>query len=105
MPYFKKSELFTSPADKHNVTGQFNPSVHGFNGLVGVSLPGFPTPIDNKVIEATQQLGGEFKFNLDMNSGNELGVGECLVMNSTSWTDRDMFLRMGSRNSQRWRKE
>jgi len=49
--------------------------VHGFNGLVGASLSGFATPIDGRVIATTQELGGDFKFNLDMNSGNNLGFG------------------------------
>lgn len=62
---------------KHNITGQFNPNVHGFNGEVGVSLSGSPGAIDAQVIKASTQLGGDFKFNLDMNSGNELGLGKC----------------------------
>ncbi|KAG6853037.1 hypothetical protein C0991_007330 [Blastosporella zonata] len=75
LPYYKKSEKWNTPTDNHNITGQFNPSVHGFNGLAGVSLPNFPTPIDPMVINATQQLGGEFTFNQDYNSGKPLGVG------------------------------
>ncbi|KAG6917039.1 hypothetical protein DXG01_004091 [Tephrocybe rancida] len=75
LPYYKKSEKWNTPTDNHNITGQFDPSVHGFNGLAGVSLPNFQTPIDPKVINATQQLGGEFAFNKDYNSGKPLGVG------------------------------
>ncbi|KAF8075341.1 aryl-alcohol oxidase precursor [Lyophyllum atratum] len=75
LPYFKKSEKWTVPADNHNLTGQFNPSVHGFTGEVAVSLSGFPSAIDNRVIEATSQAGNDFKFNLDMNSGKSLGLG------------------------------
>ncbi|KAG6888313.1 hypothetical protein C0995_009250 [Termitomyces sp. Mi166 len=75
LPYFKKSEKWTAPADNHNTTGQFNPVVHGFNGEVAVSLSGFPTPIDQRVIEATLQAGHDFKFNLDFNSGKPLGLG------------------------------
>ncbi|KAG6841012.1 hypothetical protein C0991_002642 [Blastosporella zonata] len=75
LPYFKKSEKWTAPSDNHNTTGQFNPSVHGFNGDVAVSLSGFPTPIDQRVIEATSQAGNDFKFNLDFNSGKPLGLG------------------------------
>ncbi|KAG6916148.1 hypothetical protein DXG01_008299 [Tephrocybe rancida] len=75
LPYFKKSEKWTAPADNHNITGQFNPAVHGFKGDVAVSLPGFPTPIDQRVIEATTQAGDDFKFNLDFNSGKPLGLG------------------------------
>ncbi|KAG6883452.1 hypothetical protein C0993_006066 [Termitomyces sp. T159_Od127] len=75
LPYFKKSEKWNAPTDHRNITGQFDPSVHGFDGLVGVSLPNDLVPIDPLVINATQQLGGEFSFNLDYNSGKPLGLG------------------------------
>ncbi|KAF7357765.1 Alcohol oxidase [Mycena venus] len=74
IPYMKKNEQFTQPADHHNTTGQFNPAVHGFNGINSVTLSGFPSPIDDRVIETTQELA-EFPFNLDMNSGDPIGVG------------------------------
>ncbi|KAG6810942.1 hypothetical protein H0H92_009683 [Tricholoma furcatifolium] len=75
LPYFKKSEKWTAPADHHNTTGQFNPAVHGYNGEVGVSLSGFPVPISQRVIEATTQAGPDFQFNEDFNSGKPLGLG------------------------------
>ncbi|KAG6887727.1 hypothetical protein C0992_010947 [Termitomyces sp. T32_za158] len=75
LPYFKKSEKWSVPADHHNITGQFNPGVHGFKGEVAVSLAGFPSPIDQRVINATSQAGNDFKFNLDFNSGKPLGLG------------------------------
>ncbi|KAJ3508403.1 hypothetical protein NLJ89_g5775 [Agrocybe chaxingu] len=74
-PYFKKNEKFVLPADRHNITGQFTPSVHGFKGPLAVSLPGFETPIDSKVVTATQQLGGGFSYVEDYNNGKPLGVG------------------------------
>lgn len=76
LPYFKKSERFTASADRHNATGEFNPAVHGFDGLNSVSLPGAPTGIDGKVAAALEELGGEFEFNEDTNSGSPLGFGE-----------------------------
>jgi hypothetical protein len=69
-----QNERFTQPSDHHNTTGQFNPAVHGFNGINTVSLQGFPTPIDSRIFEATTQLA-EFPFNIDMNSGYQLGIG------------------------------
>ncbi|TFK33877.1 aryl-alcohol-oxidase from pleurotus Eryingii [Crucibulum laeve] len=75
LPYFKKSERFTPPADGHNTTGQFDPSVHGFNGRVGVSLPGAATAIDGRANAAFDQLGGEFQRTLDYNSGSPVGFG------------------------------
>ncbi|KAJ7693420.1 aryl-alcohol-oxidase from pleurotus Eryingii [Mycena rosella] len=74
VPYMKKNEHFIPPSDGHNTTGQFDPTVHGFAGINTVSLAGFPSPIDSRVIQATTQLK-EFPFNLDMNSGSTLGLG------------------------------
>ncbi|KAG6853261.1 hypothetical protein C0991_005674, partial [Blastosporella zonata] len=74
-PYFKKVEKLTPPADSHNTQGQFDPSVHGTNGLLTTSLSGFPVPIDQPVLTALKQLGGDFQFNLDINTGKPLGVG------------------------------
>ncbi|KAF7357759.1 L-sorbose 1-dehydrogenase [Mycena venus] len=74
IPYMRKNEHFIPPSVHHNTTGQFNPVVHGFDGINTVSLPGFPTPIDSRVIEATTQLA-EYPFNVDMNSGYQLGIG------------------------------
>ncbi|KAJ7489407.1 pyranose dehydrogenase [Mycena latifolia] len=76
LPYFFKNEKWTQPADHHNTLGQFNPSVHSTHGINSVSLNGFPWPIfEHHVIETTKQLPDEFPFNLDMNSGQPLGVG------------------------------
>ncbi|KAK0235295.1 aryl-alcohol oxidase [Armillaria nabsnona] len=74
-PYIRKNERWTAPTDHHNTTGQFNPAVHGFHGITAVSLPGFPSAIQNRVIQTTQELADEFPFNLDCNSGYQLGVG------------------------------
>ncbi|RDB26743.1 Pyranose dehydrogenase [Hypsizygus marmoreus] len=73
--YIRKNERFIAPADHHNTTGQFNPSVHGFNGINSVSLSGFPQTTDPRVIQTTVDLGDEFPYNQDINSGNPLGVG------------------------------
>jgi len=75
IPYIFKNELWTKPIDNHNTTGQFNPAVHGLHGINSVSLPGFPLPIDSRIIKTTQQLPDIFPFNLDINSGMPLGVG------------------------------
>ncbi|KAJ7908751.1 alcohol oxidase [Mycena leptocephala] len=73
--YMRKNERFSPPADHHNTTGQFNPAVHGFRGINSVSLAGFPSPIDSRVIETTTQLADQYPFNLDTNSGHPLGIG------------------------------
>ncbi|KAF9451443.1 GMC oxidoreductase [Macrolepiota fuliginosa MF-IS2] len=75
-PYIRKNEKWTEPADHHNTTGQFDPSLHSTSGINSVSLAGFPRPnIDPRIIQTTQELPDEFPFNEDMNSGNHLGVG------------------------------
>ncbi|KAJ8516145.1 hypothetical protein ONZ45_g6499 [Pleurotus djamor] len=73
-PYMKKNERMVPPADNHNTTGQFLPSAHGFDGTLMTSLPGYPTAIDNMILEATTQVPG-FPFNVDMNRGDETGIG------------------------------
>jgi len=70
----EQNEKLVAPADYHNTSGQFTPSVHGYHGAVDVSLPGFPTPLDKRVIASTQETA-EFPFNQDMNSGDVLGIG------------------------------
>ncbi|KAK0186635.1 alcohol oxidase [Armillaria mellea] len=74
-PYFRKNERFVPPADHHNTSGQFDPAVHGFDGINFVSLPGYPRGIDGRVIQVTKELPREFPFNLDYNSGYQLGIG------------------------------
>lgn len=73
--YFRKNERWTTPADLHNTTGEFNPSVHGYDGINYVSLAGYVTSFDYRVMKATTELPDEFPFNLDMNSGYQLGIG------------------------------
>ncbi|KAF7344405.1 Aryl-alcohol-oxidase from pleurotus Eryingii [Mycena sanguinolenta] len=76
--YLKKSEHWTPPTDGHKTTGQFDPAVHGFNGLVGVSLSGSPLGLSEFVprsLQVTRELPDQFPFNLDYNSGTPIGVG------------------------------
>ncbi|KAJ6589701.1 aryl-alcohol-oxidase from pleurotus Eryingii [Mycena capillaripes] len=74
VPYMRKNERFSPPVDHHNTTGQFNPAVHGYDGINTVTLDGFPIPIEPHIFEATGQIEG-YPFNLDMNSGFPLGIG------------------------------
>ncbi|KIK61550.1 hypothetical protein GYMLUDRAFT_224388 [Collybiopsis luxurians FD-317 M1] len=84
-PFIAKNERWTPPADGHNTTGQFNPSIHSTTGINPVSLAGFPLPIDPLGLQAAQELGGIFAFNLDYNSGNPLGIswGQYTINNGT----------------------
>lgn len=74
-PYVRKNERWTAPADNHNTSGQFTPSVHGFNGITSVSLTGFPQGIGPRIVQTTQELSGDFPYNEDLNSGDPIGVG------------------------------
>ncbi|KAE9395309.1 aryl-alcohol oxidase-like protein [Gymnopus androsaceus JB14] len=74
-PYLALNEKWVPPADGHNTTGQFNPSVHSFTGINDVSLPGFSQSIDSLALEAAQELGGIFEYNEDVNSGTPSGFG------------------------------
>ena len=40
-----------------------------------ISLPGFPTELDPRVINATEKFTSEFPFNLDLQSGDSVGIG------------------------------
>ena len=69
-----QNEKLVAPADDHNTMGQFTPSVHGFNSSVQVSFPGFPIPLNERVIATRQEMAAEFPFNWDMNNGDVLGI-------------------------------
>ncbi|OCH86986.1 aryl-alcohol oxidase-like protein [Obba rivulosa] len=74
LPYIKKTEHLVQPPDHYNTSGEIIPFLHGHIGPVQISLPGFPTEIDQRVLNTTQQFPGEFPFNPDMNSGYPLGI-------------------------------
>ncbi|ESK90669.1 aryl-alcohol oxidase [Moniliophthora roreri MCA 2997] len=75
LPYMFKNEKLLSPMDHHNTTGQVIPSVHGHDGLVGVTPPSYPSPLDIKVVNTAKEFKEEFPYTQDMNSGNEIGIG------------------------------
>ncbi len=73
---YLQNERFVTPADHHNTTGEFDPNVHSFRGINSVTLPGYPRAIDSHILQATKELPDSFPFNLDYNSGYQLGIGE-----------------------------
>ncbi|KAJ7622106.1 aryl-alcohol-oxidase from pleurotus Eryingii [Roridomyces roridus] len=75
LPYFFKNERWTEPADKHNTTGQYDPAAHGTDGITAVSLPGYPWPIFDLVMETAASMPDEFPFVLDYNAGKPIGLG------------------------------
>ncbi|KAI0045450.1 GMC oxidoreductase [Auriscalpium vulgare] len=74
-PYMLKVENFTAPVDHHDTSGQFDPSLHGDRGPLLPTLPGFPSPLDQRLLATTEEDSGRFPFNLDMNSGDTIGIG------------------------------
>ncbi|KAK0457366.1 uncharacterized protein EV420DRAFT_1644124 [Desarmillaria tabescens] len=69
------SEQFTTPIDYRNITGEFIPEDHGFDGLLSVALPGYSRAMDSHMIQAMADLPDKFPFNEDYNSGYHLGIG------------------------------
>ncbi|OSD00960.1 GMC oxidoreductase [Trametes coccinea BRFM310] len=73
-PFYLKSSRLVPPVDHHSTKGLVDPAVHGF-GPVEVSLPGLPTELDGRVVNTSKALGAEFPFNIDIQSGDSVGVG------------------------------
>ncbi len=63
------------PVGGRSTAGLVNPADHGF-GPVELSLPGFPSEIDDRIINTAKQSNGLFPFNLDLQSGNAVGVSK-----------------------------
>ncbi|TFK19470.1 aryl-alcohol oxidase [Coprinopsis marcescibilis] len=73
-PLVQRHESWVPPAGGRDVTGQYNPGVHGTSGNVRVSLPwSGPDSFDARCI-ATTTTESEFDFNLDPNSGQPVGL-------------------------------
>ena len=65
----------TTPADNHNTTDQFDPSAYG-SGPLDISLPGYPTELDGRVLNTSKSLGGRVKYTQDLNSGDLVGFSQ-----------------------------
>ncbi|KAJ7586273.1 aryl-alcohol-oxidase from pleurotus Eryingii [Mycena floridula] len=86
--YMRKNEHFMLPQDGRNSSNEFDPKVHGFNGVNSVTLVSDLHEMDPLVFAATADLPDEFPFNLDTNSGNQIGM---------SWAQ--MTVKNGARSS------
>ncbi|PPQ66925.1 hypothetical protein CVT26_010014 [Gymnopilus dilepis] len=75
--YVQKHEKLVPPIDGHNTTGQFIPSLHGFNGEVLTTLPAINQTIDARVMATTGELHSQFPYNEDISGGKQtlLGMG------------------------------
>ncbi|KAG2005482.1 aryl-alcohol oxidase [Coprinopsis cinerea AmutBmut pab1-1] len=74
-PLIKRHEKFVPPPGGRNVTGQYNPDVHGYEGNSLVSLPwSEPTEFDKLCLKNAEAQKDEFPFNIDQNSGSPVGL-------------------------------
>lgn len=94
-----QNERFSPPADR-TTTERFNPAVHGFDGVNTVSLPGFARGSDTVVIKAASE-SKEFPFNIDMNSGNPLGIGNYNLCGALGTSTQFFFSRVDPVNYQK----
>lgn len=67
-----QNEIFVTPADGHNTTGQYDPAFHGTDGVNGVSLRGYSLATEQLVMDT---LNDDFPFVLDYNAGHPIGFG------------------------------
>lgn len=74
-PYILKNERLVPSSDGHDTRGQVDSRAHGY-GPLSVSLPGLKNMLDEHVFQTTREVA-DYKFNLDMNSGDTIGIGEC----------------------------
>ncbi|VDB96679.1 unnamed protein product [Peniophora sp. CBMAI 1063] len=90
-PYMRKAEGLHAPTDNHDMSSQINTTAHGTEGPLGITLPGYSVPTDARVLNATKEIGGQFAYNEDMNTGNSIGTGWSIVAQrdgarSSGWT-------------------
>ncbi|KAF9002555.1 pyranose dehydrogenase [Cyathus striatus] len=93
LPYLLKVEKWSLPPDRHDTTGQYDPQFHNTSGVNADGLTN-AHPTDGKVIQTTQDLSDTFPFNLDLNSGNPLGVAwaQATIGNGTRSTSATSYL-------------
>ncbi|KAF9447313.1 GMC oxidoreductase [Macrolepiota fuliginosa MF-IS2] len=84
--YLEKASI----TDNHDVKGEFDPTVHSTKGKVAVTPPNDLNPaVDAATLQAGNELGGDFQFNLDMNSGKPLGL--CVLPHLTVFQATDLL--------------
>ncbi|KAJ7646832.1 aryl-alcohol oxidase-like protein [Roridomyces roridus] len=72
--YIFINERHVPPWNNRCDSGEWNPAVHG-NGPLLTSLTAMPSELDTRVLQAAEELGDKFPFNIDFNGGDGLGVG------------------------------
>jgi len=74
LPYFKKTERWTTAPGHGSDEGDFDPRTHGFRGPLGIGLNNALQPTDPLVIQTTKDLPDEFPFTEDANAGRPIGI-------------------------------
>ncbi|KAF8342788.1 uncharacterized protein EI90DRAFT_3115329 [Cantharellus anzutake] len=74
IPFAKKSETRKNTTSGRNFDGDFNPDAYGDSGPILISLPNDGSPFHDKVKQASHELGGDFEWSSDTNSGRSLGL-------------------------------
>ncbi|KAJ7654752.1 aryl-alcohol oxidase-like protein [Mycena rosella] len=69
-----KNEKHVPAWNNRSDAGEYNPSVHGDGPLLS-SLTATPWELDRRVMQTAADHSDEYPFNLDLNSGDGLGVG------------------------------
>ncbi|KAJ2921547.1 hypothetical protein H1R20_g15551, partial [Candolleomyces eurysporus] len=73
LPLIKRHEKFSGAVGGRNVTGQYDPTMHGYNGNTRVALP-WSGPTEFDLLCRQRSNTTEFPSNLDLNSGRPLGI-------------------------------
>ncbi|KAJ3576821.1 hypothetical protein NP233_g165 [Leucocoprinus birnbaumii] len=55
--------------------GQYDPALHSKDGKLGVTAPFSDHPLNDLLLEATNQLSNEYPFLQDLNGGRPIGLG------------------------------
>jgi choline dehydrogenase-like flavoprotein len=71
-PYYRKNSHLVAPVDGRKYSQDVIASAHG-NGPVDISVSADPYPLDYRVINASEGLGGRFAYNRDLNAGDFVG--------------------------------
>lgn len=76
--------MIVPPADGHNITGEYDPTLHGTTGPLAVTIGGYSdVPLDNLILGRLEdQL--PFKFIEDYQDGEPLGVGKSSLLDAHS---------------------
>ncbi|KAJ7474300.1 aryl-alcohol oxidase-like protein, partial [Mycena latifolia] len=91
--YIFKNEKHVPPWNNRSNVGEYNPRVHGHGPLLS-SLTADPWEIDRRVLQTSADHSDQYPFNLDLNSGNGLGVGwvQTTVGNSVRSSSSSAYL-------------